>query len=325
MKFSFFTPLIYRTMAYLFTFLALFSTLPTHAEQLFRIGTGAVSGTYHPLGKALAQALSEPGLLSLAAQSSNGSIANVSAVGGGDLESGFSQADVASWHYSGTGMVRAKSKIEKLRLIASLYPESVHVVVRRSLGITTIAGLKGKHVGMDEPGSGVLVNARQILAAHGLSERDIKPAYLKGAQTISKMKDGSLDAFFFVGGVPSSVVAQIAAAVDVDLLPIAQEQITALRTSSPFFAPQIIATDAYKGVAGVQTLAVGAQWITSANADEALVYKLTKKLFTPETLKQLELAHSNGKLVQLKTATDGAGIPLHPGAERFYKEAGVLK
>ncbi len=325
MKYKFVSGKFFPRIVFLGLSLALFSTTSAQAEQLFRIGTGAVSGTYHPFGKALALALSEPGVLSVTAQSSNGSIANVSAVGSGDLESGFSQADVATWYYSGTGMVRARSKLEKLRLIANLYPESVHVVVRRSLGVSSIAGLKGKHIGMDEPGSGVLVNARQILAAHGLTERDIKPAYIKGEQAVAKMKDGSLDAFFFVGGVPSSVVAQVAASVDVDLLPITDEKITALRATSPFFAPHIIATDAYKGVNGVQTLAVGAQWVTSTNADEALVYKLTKKLFSPETLKQLELAHSNGKLVQLKTTTNSLGIPLHPGAERFYKEAGIVK
>jgi uncharacterized protein len=295
------------------------------AEQLFRIGTGAPSGTYFPIGKAMGAALSEPGVLAVNAQATNGSVANVSAVGLGEIESGLSQADVASWHYSGTGMVKASSKLESLRLIATLYPESVHVVVRKAAGVRTVDQLKGLRVALDEPGSGVLINARQILRAYGLSERDIQPAYIKGAQAAQRIKEGSLDALFFVGGVPSVFVSELANAVEIVLLPIDGTAADALRQGSSFFTPSNIPTGSYAGTANVKTLAVSAQWITHASADTALIYKLTRRLFSPDALLQIQQSHPNARSITPEMAVQGAGLPLHPGAERFYREVGVLK
>jgi uncharacterized protein len=295
------------------------------AEQLFRIGTGAPSGTYFPLGKAMGTALSEPGVLAVNAQATNGSVANVNAVGLGEIESGLSQADVASWHYSGTGMVKANSKLESLRLIATLYPESVHVVVRKAAGVRTVDQLKGLRVALDEPGSGVLINARQILRAYGLSERDIQPAYIKGAQAAQRIKEGSLDALFFVGGMPSAFVSELANAVEIVLLPIDGAAADALRQSSSFFTPSSIPAGSYAGTANVKTLAVSAQWITHANADTALIYKLTRRLFSPDALLQIQQSHPNAQSITPEMAVQGAGLPLHPGAERFYREIGVLK
>jgi TRAP transporter TAXI family solute receptor len=296
------------------------------AQQFFRIGTGGTAGTYYPIGGMIANAVSVPGKIVATAQASNGSLANVNAVAGGSMESGFSQSDVATWAQKGTGIFEGKPNIPELRLIANLYPETVHVVVKKGSGIKSINDLKGKRVALDEPGSGTLVNARLILAAYGIKETDIKPEYIKPNQAGDKMKDGSLDAFFFTGGAPAGAIAELASAGGgVDILPIDGPQAEALKKSSGFFADDVIAADTYKGVGQVKTLAVGAQWVTSDKADAALVYEITKALFSDAAQKTLAAGHAKGKYITKENAVKGAGIPFHPGAERFYREAGVLK
>jgi len=296
------------------------------AQQFSRIGTVGTAGTYYPVGGMIANAVSQPGKIVVTAQASNGSVANVSGIVGSALESGFSQADVATWAQKGTGLYEGKPNVPGLRLIANLYPQSVHVVVRKGSGIQSVADLKGKRVALDEPGSGTLVNARAILAAYGLKEADIKPEYIKPNQAGDKMKDGALDAFFFTGGAPAGAIAELASAgAGIDILPIEGKEADALRAGSGFIAPDTIAADTYKGVGAVKTLAVGAQWVTSDKAGAATVYEITKALFSEGAQKQLAAGHAKGKFFTKENAVKGAGIPFHPGAEKFYKEAGLMK
>ena len=296
------------------------------AQQFFRIGTGGTAGTYYPVGGMIANAVSQPGKLVVTAQASNGSLANVTGIAGGAIESGFSQADVASWAFTGKGVFEGKTSVSGLRLIANLYPESVHIVVRKGSGIKTVADLKGKRVALDEPGSGTLINARTILAAYGIKESDIKPEYIKPNQAGDKLKDGALDAFFFTGGSPAGAIAELASAGGgIELLPIDGPQADAVRKSDGFFSPDVIADGTYKGVAATKTLAVGAQWVTSDKADAQAVYDITKALFGPAGQQAMGAGHAKGKFITKENAVIGAGIPFHPGAERFYKEAGLIK
>ena len=303
-------------------------TLPgiAQAQQFFRIGTGGTAGTYYPVGGMIANAVSQPGKIIVTAQASNGSVANVNGVASGALESGFSQADVATWAQKGSGIYEGKPNVPELRLIANLYPESVHIVVKKGSGIKTVADLRGKRVALDEPGSGTLVNARIILAAYGIKESDIRPEYIKPNQAGDKMKDGALDAFFFVGGAPAGAISELATSgAGIELLPLDGAPAEALRKTSPFFSPDNIPAATYKDVAAVNTLSVGAQWVTSAKADAETVYQVTKALYSEATQKTLAAGHAKGKLITLQNAVLSAGIPVHPGAEKFYREAGVLK
>jgi uncharacterized protein len=296
------------------------------AQTFFRIGTGGTAGTYYPVGGMIANAVSQPGKLVVTAQASNGSVANVNGIAGGAIESGFSQSDVATWAYSATMNFEGKPKIADLRLIANLYPESIHLVVKKGSGINSVADLKGKRVALDEPGSGTLINARMVLGAHGIKESDIKPEYIKPNQAGDKLKDGSLDAFFFVGGAPAGAIAELASSgAGIALLPLTGTPAEGLRIANPYFAVDTIPAGTYKDVAAVQTLAVGAQWVTSAKADTDTVYQITKALFSESTQKALQAGHAKGKLITPQNAVRGAGIPFHPGAEKFYKEAGLLK
>ncbi len=314
------TPVLALTAA-----LALAATA-AQAQQFFRIGTGGTAGTYYPVGGMIANVVSQPGKIVATAQASSGSVGNVNGIAGGAVEAGFSQADVATWAQKGTGIYEGKPNVPGLRLIANLYPESVHVVVKKGSGIKSVADLKGKRVALDEPGSGTLVNARAILAAYGVSEKDIKPEYIKPNQAGDKMKDGSLDAFFFTGGAPAGAIAELASAGGgIDILPIDGPQAEALRKTSPFFAPDTIAAETYRGVGQVQTLAVGAQLVTSDKISADTVYEITKALYGEAAQKQLANGHAKGKYITKENAVRSAGIPFHPGAERFYKEAGLLK
>jgi TRAP transporter TAXI family solute receptor len=308
--------------------------------KFFRIGTGGTAGTYYPIGGLLANAISNPpgsracneggscgvpGLVATAV-ASNGSVANINGIQSGQMESGFTQSDVAFWAYTGTGVYEGKPKVADLRLIANLYPETIHIVARKGAGISSVADLKGKRVSLDEPGSGTLVDARIILGAYGITEKDIKAEYLKPNQAGDKIRDGGLDAFFFVGGYPTSAISELASAGGgIELVPVAGPEVDKMRQQYGFFSPDTIPANTYKGIGEVKTIAVGAQWVTSAKQPDALIYEVTKATWNENTRKFLDAGHAKGKAIQMASATAGAGIPFHPGAEKFYKEKGLLK
>jgi TRAP transporter TAXI family solute receptor len=140
------------------------------------------------------------------------------------------------------------------------------------------------------------------------------------------MKDGALDAFFFTGGAPAGAIAELASSgAGIELVPIDGPQADGLRKNSGFFAVDNIPADTYKGVPAVKTLAVGAQWVTSDKADADTVYQITKALYSDAVQKTLAAGHAKGKYITLQNAVQGVGIPFHAGAEKFYREAGVLK
>ena len=305
---------------------ALALTGAAQAQQFFRIGTGGTAGTYYPIGGILANAISQPPNLVLTAVATNGSVANVNSIMGGSMESGFSQADVAYWAFTGTGIWEGKPKAADLRAIANLYPESIHLVARKGAGIKSVADLKGKRVSLDEPGSGTLVDARIILGAWGLKDSDVKAEYLKPNQAGDKMKDGAMDAFFFVGGFPAGAISELASTGSgIELVPIDGPNAAKILSQYKFFATEEIPANTYKGVAGVKTVSVGAQWVTSAKVPDDVVYAVVKGMWGDKARGALDAGHAKGKMIRKETALAGIGIPLHPGAAKFYKEAGLLK
>mgnify|MGYP001807515459 CR=1 FL=1 len=320
---------------------AALGAMPAGAQDItfFRIGTGATAGTYFPIGGLIANAISNPpgsracadggscGVPGLVATSvaSNGSVANATAIAAGTMQSGFVQSDVAYWAYTGTGIYEGRPKADGLRAIASLYPESFQLVARKGSGIKSVMDLKGKRLSLDEPGSGTLVDARLILAAYGLTEKDMKAEYLKTQQAADKLKDGTLDAFFSVSGWPNGAISELAVTTGIDLVPIAGPEADGLVKKFSFFATDAIPDDAYKNTPGVKTVSVNALWVTSIKQSEALIYAITAALWNANTRKLLDSGHAKGKVIRLEDALKGMGIPLHPGAEKFYKEKGIIK
>lgn len=306
--------------------------------RFFRIGTGGVTGTYYPIGGLIADIISNPpgsrpcerggscgvpGLVGIA-QSSNGSVANVEAIESGALESGFVQSDIAHWAFTGTGIFEGEGRVENLRAIANLYPESIHIVAHDGSGINSVRDLAGKRVSLDEPGSGTLVDARIILEAFGLSEDDLTPYYHKPSRAMAMMDEGELDAFLIVAGYPTGSVLDFCAASGCDLVPIEGPEVDALLEQYPFFAKDTIPEGTYPGVGRTETLSVGAQWLVGAEVDEELVYGITKALWHENARQLLDNGHAKGQAITLATALDGVAIPLHPGAERYYREVGLI-
>jgi len=306
--------------------------------SFFSIGTGGTGATYYPLGGVIANAVSNPpgsrpcaeggscgvpGLIAMA-QSSRGSLDNIDGVKSGLFNSGFVQSDVAFWAYTGTGSFAGQTPARDLRAIAALYLEHIQLVALRGSGVATVADLRGKRVSLDEKGSGSYVNALEILGAFGLGESDVAPRYMKTSQAADAMLAGELDAFFITSGYPTNAIIELAARADITLVPIAGPEAARIADTLGFYSLDTIPADAYRGIGATKTLAVGAQWITSAQADEALIYAITSALWNDQTRQLLDVGHAKGREVTLETALSGVAIPLHDGAARFYREKGML-
>lgn len=307
--------------------------------KFFTIGTGGTAYTYYPVGGVIANAISKPpgsrecgkggscGVDNLIASavSSRGSVDNVNAIISGLRNSGFAQSDVAYWAYTGTGTMEGKEPAKDLRTIAALFEEHIHLVALADSGINSVADLKGKRVSLDEPGSGTYVDANLILDANGLSLEDVTAEALKGNAASEALRNGKIDAFFVVAGYPTGSLVELASAADIKLVPIDGAGAKALTDKYGFFSSSDIPAGTYQGVEQTATVAVGAQWFTSAKEDEELIYSITKALWNKESRKLLDVGHAKGRTITAETALSGVGVPLHPGAERFYKEAGLIK
>ncbi|MCC7274613.1 MAG: TAXI family TRAP transporter solute-binding subunit [Alphaproteobacteria bacterium] len=305
--------------------------------SFFRIGTGGAGGTYFPIGRLLASAVSSPpgarpcdkggscgvpGLIAVA-QATQGSVENISLLAAKRIESGLCQADIAHWAYAGTGLYQAKGPMGGLRAIAGLFREAVHVVVRRDSRIQSIDDLKGKRVSIGEEASGTRVDAILILAAHGVQEKDIEAQYLRTGAAADALRDGSIDAFFFIAGYPVSAIGDLATRLPIRLLPVVGPPVELLRGSSPFFVEAIIPNQTYQDVTALPTLSVAAVWIIGADAPEALVYGITKAMWHPSARKLFESGHPEARNILIENARTGVTIPFHPGAQAYYAEVGI--
>ena len=304
----------------------------------FRIGTGSTGGTYFPIGGIIANAISKPpgsrecerggscgvpGMIAVA-QSTLGSVANIESIERGDIESGLSQADVAFWAYNGSGIFKSNGAMASLRAVANLFPEAVHLVVRTDSGIRRVSDLRGKRVSLDREGSGTRVDAILILEAYGVAPSDIELFSLPAGEAADALRAGEIDGFFFVAGAPASAVTQLANDSLITLVPIDGTEIDDLLWIYPFFAKDAIPSGTYFNVPRTESLSVGAQLIVSEQLDDDLVYEITRALWNENTARLLGDGHPKGALIRPETALVGLAIPLHPGAERWYREQGLL-
>jgi len=312
---------------------------PAQEMRFFRIGTGSTAGTYYPVGALIASAISNPpgsraceaggscgvpGLIA-SAMTTRGSIANIEAISSGDLESGLAQSDLVQSAVSGLGVFAARGYRPKIRVIANLYPESLHLVVRKAAGITSVAGLKGHRISLDAIGSGTRVNARIVLSVYGVRESDIDDAAVTADIAIELLLQNQIDAFFLVAGYPAPAVTELAEKGKATLLPIEGEAARELTNRYRFFSHDRIPAGIYSNIGEMSTISVGAQWIVNADLNENLVYEITKSLWHPRNRQLLWSGHAKGKLLRPDTALTGVATPLHAGAERYYREAGLLK
>ncbi len=355
---AFATPLFVVAVLLPFVFLASTMSAPRAAEQaprFFRIGTASISGTYFVIGAEIANAISKPlgsrdcarggscgveGLVAVA-QATQGSIANAVAVASGQLDGAFIQADIAGWAFSGKApatkacrgsttlpenglaLLAKIGPLRNLRAVAALYPEAVHIVARSDAKLRTIADLKGKRVALGEPGSGTLAEARLVLDGVGLSECVVKAQYARLSETVGMLEKDGIDAFFMIGGYPVPAITDVAAMEPIRLLPIAGA--TRDRLVKQYgFIPSVIPGGTYPSVdTETATVAVPALFVVSATLSDDLVYGITKALWQESTRRLLDSGHPAGKRIRIEDALTGISLPLHPGAARYYQEAGL--
>lgn len=306
--------------------------------QFFRIASGSAGGTYFPISGLLANAISNPpgsrpcdkrgscgveGLVAIA-MSANGSVANVNSVNSGLVESGFATSEVSYWAYTGTGVFEGEEPKTNLRMITALYPETMHVVVRADSDIEKVEDLRGRRVGVGLQASGARVVANLILEAAGMTEgEDYTPEFVNNSQAIELIRDGHLDANLTSTGYPQAATSELASTVGARLLPVTGELGERIKEAAPFYSNNIIPGGTYEGIdEDVEVLSSPTLWIVNEAVDEDLVYEITKALWNDNTRKLLDNGHAKGKEIQAETALSAPVIPLHPGAERFYREMG---
>lgn len=308
----------------------------------FRIGTGSAGGTYFPIGGTIANGISAPpgsrpcdqggqcgvpGLIAIA-QSTTASVFNNTAVQNGELEAGLAAADVTRSMFLGEGKFDGKPH-EKLRIVANLYPEDLHLVMPKGSSIDSLSDLEGKRVGIAQAGSGTQVAVEMMLAEWGLNRDNYDEAELNNSQSAERLADGQLDAYFYAAGWPVSAMVQLSTTKGMELHSFTDDDLKKINDIIPAYIPSSIPAGVYEGVDyEVKTPAVSALLVVSSDLSEELVYGITKAMWNDNTRKLLDNGHAKGKQITPDTALDGIaalGVPLHAGAEKFYKEAGLLK
>ncbi|MEL7463431.1 MAG: TAXI family TRAP transporter solute-binding subunit [Pseudomonadota bacterium] len=317
-------------------------TAMAQSPTFFRIGTGGAGGTYFPIGGTIANGISAPpgaracdkggqcgvpGLIAIA-QSTTASVFNNAAVQNGELEAGLAAADVTRSMYLGEGKFEGKPH-PKLRIIANLYPEDLHLVMPKGASIDSLADLAGKRVGIAQAGSGTQVAVLQMLEAWGVTRDNMDEAELNNSQSAERLADGQLDAYFYAAGWPVAAMVQLSSTKGMSLHSFSEEDVAKINEIIPAYIPSKIPGGVYEGVDNdVITPAVSAMLVVSSDLDEELVYGITAALWNDNTRKLLDNGHAKGKQITAESALDGVaalGVPLHAGAERFYKEAGLLE
>ena len=310
--------------------------------DFFRIGTGSAGGTYFPIGGVIANAISNPpgsrpceeggncgvpGLVAIA-QSTNASAHNVNAIQAEQMEAGLTGAATLHFAYHGVGKYEGNAKPD-LRVIANLFPEDLHLVLPKGATLDGLKDLVGKRVGIAQAGSGTQIAVELIIADHGVNRDNIDEAELNNSQSAERLADGQLDAYFYAAGTPVAAILQLDNTKGMDLYSFTDEEVAQANASVPYYVPSTIPAGVYPTVDyDVNTVAVSGILVTNAKQPDDLIYGITKALWSATARKLLDNGHPKGRVITLETAllgVDGIGVPLHPGAEQFYREQGMIE
>ncbi|MGM8211374.1 TAXI family TRAP transporter solute-binding subunit [Virgibacillus sp. W0430] len=280
--------------------------------------TGGTSGTYYPLGGAIAKIVTDETGIQTDALSSNASADNVIALKDGEAELAFVQTDVVADAIEGRNAFEG-DPVDNVLGLGSLYPETVQIVTTADSDISSVEDLKGKKVSVGAPGSGTYINAEQILEIHGMSIDDIDAQNLDFGESAGGIKDGNIDAAFITAGTPTGAVEELQATAEVSVVPIAQDKVDELVEKYPYYAADTITAGTYGLEEDVHTVAVLAMVAVTDSLSEDVVYDITKAIYKNTNA----IAHAKGELITLESALDGIGIDLHPGAKKFFDEEGI--
>jgi len=303
---------------------ALATPVAQAADTFVNVLTGGTSGVYYPLGVALANVIGKAmPSLKTSVQATKASVENLNLLQAGRGEIAFTLGDSLSDAWKGNEDAGFKTPLKKLRGIAAIYPNYIQIVARADSGIKTLADLKGKNISVGAPKSGTELNARTIFAAAGITYKDFgKVEYLPFGESVELMKNHQLDATLQSAGLGVSALRDLATSVDIVVVTIPADVIK--KTNDPAYLPATIPANTYRGqTTDVQAAAVQNFLVTHEGVSNDTVYGMTKALWT--NLDQLTAAHSAAKAIDIKNALAGMPIPLHPGAEKYYREVGALK
>lgn len=288
------------------------------SKQFLNIATGGTAGTYYPLGGALAELLnSNIKGMNASAQSTGASVANVNMLKDGSVDIAFIQNDISYYATTGTEMFK-DNKMAGLRGIAALYPETVQFVTTADKGIKSIADLKGKKVAVGAAGSGAEANARQILAAYGLTYDDIDEQFLSFGEAADALKDGNVDAGVVVAGFPTAAIQDLAANKSAQIIHIEGDKVDSLIEKYPYYTKVVIPKGTYPGQdEDVSSIAVKCIIATTDKMSDELGEQIARAVY--EHLDRIKAAHAVGKYITKDTALDGMSIQMNPGAEKYLK------
>ena len=294
------------------------------AEAIVNILTGGTSGVYYPLGMALSKIYSDaiPGI-KVEVQATKASIENLNLLQDGQGDIAFSLGDTLSAAWTGDDNAGFTRKLDKLRGIAALYPNYIQIAAARDSGIRTLADLKGKRVSVGAPKSGTELNSRKVFAAAGLTYQQLgKVEYLPFGDSVERIKTHQLDAALQSAGLGVASIRDLSNAVPMTVVSVPAEVVARIGDSA--YLAATIPAGTYEGQeAPVPTVAIINYLVTTSDASDDLVYQMTRQMF--ENRAALVSAHAAASEIRLENATRGMPIPLHPGAERYLREKGVVK
>ena len=293
------------------------------AQNFINVLTGGTSGVYYPLGVGLSNIYAEKieGVRTQV-QSTKASVENLNLLQSGRGEIGFALGDSVAAAWEGHAEAGFPEKLDKLRGIAAIYPNYIQLVALQESGVTTLADLAGKGVSVGAPASGTELNARAIFKAAGMSYDDFgKTEYLPFAESVELMKNRQLDATLQSAGLGVASIRDLSSSVPITVVSIPAELAESL--GAPYQAATIPANTYDGQEAEVPTIAISNYLISHADVTDEVAYQMTKQLF--ENLETLTASHQAAAKITLEHALDGMPVPLHPGAERYYREQGILK
>ncbi|HET6522074.1 MAG TPA: TAXI family TRAP transporter solute-binding subunit [Geminicoccaceae bacterium] len=302
---------------------------PANAQgKQIQIGTGGVTGVYYPAGNVICQFFNRTAKdlgYNCRAPSTGGSVYNLNALRSGDLDFGVVQSDWQAHAYEGTSDFESQGAFDGLRSVFSLHPEPVTVVARADSGIETFQDLKGKRVNLGNPGSGQRATMDVLLDALGWTTADFSLASeLKSSEQAQALADNKIDAFVFTVGHPSGSIEEAVSTVDARIIPVTGPEIDGLVENNPYYAKATIPGGMYRGTEeDVDTFGVRATLVTTADTPDDVVYTLAKAVF--ENFDRFQKQHDAFQaLNKEEMVREALTAPLHPGAEKYYQEAGLL-
>jgi TRAP transporter TAXI family solute receptor len=301
---------------------ALALPVTAQAEEFINILTGGTSGVYYPLGVGLSKIYADniDGARTQV-QSTKASVENLNLLQQGKGELALALGDSVKLAWEGDAEAGFAAPLAKLRGIAAVYPNYIQIVASKESGITSLDGLKGKSLSVGAAKSGTELNARKIFEAAGMTYEDLgKTEYLPFAESVELIKNRQLDATLQSAGLGVASLKDLSTSVDVQMVSVPADVVAKL--GAPYIAATIPA-GTYNGQdADVPTVAVVNFLVTHEDVSEETAYQMTKLLF--ENLPELEAAHKAAAQIKLENALNGMPLPLHPGAERYYKEMGMM-